>query len=213
MGGRGHLPGIVNSDITRSAPPFDDSVFGACLLTLGDFSHAIAHEPRTRRFVRAALGVGLGLAATGVVLLARQRTLQGAVLLGLGLFATVAYNAPEHIASRWYQRTPPKARAVTYTLGPQGLVIVSELSREFHPWAKLNAVGEAPDTFMIWLDEKLFVVVPKRAFAPEDVARVSELLRSRLGEKQSEPRPLIPIWLVALLGVVALLLWNWLFPR
>lgn len=200
-------------DPPHSAPPFDDSVFGACLLTLADFSHAIAHEPRTRRFVRAALGLGLGLAAIGVLLLARHRTLQGAVLLGLGLFAMVAYNAPEHIAGRWYQRTPPKARAVKYTVGPQGLVIVSELSKEFHPWNKLHAVGEAPDTFMIWLDEKLFVVVPKRAFAPDDVARVSKLLLSRLGAKQREPRPLLPLWLVAVLGAAALLLWNWLFPR
>jgi hypothetical protein len=200
-------------DPPRSAPPFDDSVFGACLLTLADFSHAIAHEPRTRRFVRAALGLGLCLAATGVILLARQRTLQGAVLLGLGLFSTVAYNAPEHIASRWYQRTPAKARAVKYTLSPQGLVIVSELSKEFHPWTELHALGEAPDTFMIWIDEKLFVVVPKRAFAPDDVGRASKLLLSRLGEKQRDPRPLLPLWLVAVLGAAALLLWNWLFPR
>jgi YcxB-like protein len=200
-------------DPPRSAPPFDDSIFGACLLTLADFSHAIAHEPRTRRFVRAALALGLCLAGVGVVLLSRHRTLQGAVLLGLGLFAMVGYNAPEHIASRWYQRTPPKARSVKYTLNPQGLVIVSELSKEFHPWAKLQAVGEAPDTFMIWLDEKVFVVMPKRAFSAADVARVSALLFARLGAKQRDPRPLIPIWLVALLGVVALLLWNWLFPR
>lgn len=200
-------------DPPRTAPPFDDSVFGACLLTLADFSHAIAHEPRTRRFVRAALALGLCLAGAGVTLLALHRTLQGAVLLGLGLFATIAYNAPEHIASRWYQRTPPKARAVKYTLNPQGLVIVSELSKEFYPWAKLYALGEAPDTFMIWRDEKLFVVMPKRAFAPDDVARASKLLSARLGEKQKDPRPLVPIWLVALLGVLALLLWNWLFPR
>lgn len=203
----------VEQPRARSDAPFDDSVFGACLLTLADFSHAIAHEPRTRRFVRIALGLGLGLAALGVLLLARHRTLQGAVLLGLGLFATVAYNAPEHIAGRWYQRTPPKARAVKYTLSPQGLVIVSELSREFHPWAKLYAVAEAPETFMIWIDEKLFVVIPKRAFAQGDVARASTLLFARLGAKQKDPRPLIPIWLVALLGVAALLLWNWLSPR
>jgi hypothetical protein len=193
--------------------PFDDSVFGGCLLTLADYTHAIAHEPRTRRFINIALGLGLCLAGLGVALLARHRTLQGAALLLLGLFSTVAHNAPEHIAGRWYAKTPPKARSVKYTLNPQGLVIVSELSKEFQPWVKLQGLSEAPETFMVWLDEKVFVIIPKRAFSGADVARASELLRSRLGEKQRDPRPLIPLWLVALLGLAALLLWNWLWPR
>jgi YcxB-like protein len=198
---------------TRSGAPFDDSVFGACLLTLADFSHAIAHEPRTRRFVQIGLGIGLCLGGGGVVLLARHRTLQGGALLALGLFAMLAYNAPEHIAGRWYAKTPPKARALKYTLNPQGLVVVSELSLEFHPWVKLYGLSEAPETFMVWLDEKVFIVLPKRAFAAGDVERARALLRSRLGEKQRSPRPLVPLWLVALLGVAALLVWNWLWPR
>jgi hypothetical protein len=204
---------MVEPPAPRHGQPFEDSVFGACLLTLADFSHAIAHEPRTRRFVRLALGLGMCLAGAGVVLLARHRTTQGAALLGLGLFSTLAYNAPEHIAGRWYAKTPPNARAVKYTLNPQGLVMVSDLGKQFQPWAKLQGVSEAPETFMVWLDEKLFVVIPKRAFAPADVERAARLLHARLGEKQRDPRPLVPLWAVALLGVGLLLLWNWLWPR
>jgi YcxB-like protein len=204
---------MVEQPRARSGDPFDDSVFGACLLTLADFTDAISHEPRTRRFVRIALGIGLCLGIAGVALLARQRTLQGAALLGLSLFSTLAYNAPEQIAGRWYAKTPPNARAVKLTLNPQGLVVVSDIGKQFQPWVKLHGVSEAPDTFMVWLDEKMFVVIPKRAFAAGDLERASRLLHARLGEKQRDPRPFLPLWAVALLGVALLLLWNWLWPR
>jgi hypothetical protein len=203
----------VEQPASRPSQPFEDSVFGGCLLTLADFSHAISHEPRTRRFVQLALAFGLCLGGAGIVLLSRHRTIPGVTLLGLGLFAMLAYNAPEHIAARWYEKTPPNARAVKYTLNPQGLVIVSDVGKQFQPWLKMQGVTEAPDTFMIWLDEKLFVVIPKRAFAAADIERAARLLCSRLGEKQHAPRPLVPLWLVALLGLLLLVLWNWLYPR
>ena len=108
---------------------FADSVFGNCLLSLSDFQDAVTH--RTRRFVYVALGLGVCAGAAGVTLLSQKRSVQGVALLALGFAATLAYNVPEVVAGRWFAKTPPQARAVKFTLNPQGLVVVSEAASGF----------------------------------------------------------------------------------
>jgi hypothetical protein len=146
-------------------------------------------------------------------LIAAAHARAGVSVIGLGLACFVAYNVPDQIAGRWFARTPPAARLVKYTLSAQGLIIASEASRELHQWTALHGYEEVPDSFLIWVSAKLFLILPKRAFAAADLARVRERLEQRLGAPPALPRFWSWFGLAALLALLALALWNWLSPR
>ena len=196
---------------SRWAP--DDAVFGHCRLGLEDFTRAVRQEPRTRQLVALAMGSGVAGVALGAGLIAAAHARAGVSVVGLGLACFVAYNVPDQIAGRWFARTPPAARLVKYTLSAQGLIIASEASRELHEWTALHGYHELPDSFLIWVSAKLFLILPKRAFAAADLARVRERLEQRLGAPPALPRFWSWFGLAALLALLALALWNWLSPR
>lgn len=195
-------------------PPADlDCTFGRCHLVLADFVHAVQNEPGTRSLLRwATLGGALG-STLGVWLLTTPRLWAGALVLALGVACFAAHGAPEQTASRWYQRTPPKARLMRYTLNPQALIVASELSTRAYPWPSLLGHHVAPESFLIWIDPRSFLIVPKRAFEPDELPRVAARLERELGGAP----PLSPFWPWLFAGVGAILtllwLWNWLDPR
>jgi hypothetical protein len=191
----------------------DDALFGHCRLGLEDFVHAVRQEPRTRRLVALAMGLGAALLGVGLLLSATGRGRAGVISCVIGSLCFAAYNVPDQIARRWFARTPPAARLVKYTLGAQGLIIASELSRELHAWNGLYGYQQVPESFLIWISAKLFVIVPKRAFAADDVAKVTEQLEQRLGAPPALPQFWSWLGLAALLGLLALALWNQLSPR
>jgi hypothetical protein len=191
----------------------DDAVFGECRLGLDDFANAVRQEPRTRLLVRLATALGALALPAGLWLISRGQARLGALGCGLGLLGFAAYHLPDQIARRWFAHTPPAARQVKYTLGTLGLIIASELSRELHDYRRLYGYQQVPDSFLIWTTARLFVIVPKRAFAPGDLPRVSARLEQQLGA----PPLLPPFWrwlaLAVLLAALLLALWNRLAPR
>jgi hypothetical protein len=203
------------SEPAGSAKPWalDDAVFGHCRLGLEDFARAVRQEPRTRLLVTVALWLGGAGFAAGVLLISRGHARVGAVVTALGLLLFAAYNVPDQIARRWFARTPPAARLVQFTLGAQGLIIASEASRELLPWERLYGYQQVPGSFLIWVSAKLFVILPKRAFAEADVPRVSERLEQRLGAPPALPRFWPWFGLAVLLAALLLTLWNRLSPR
>ena len=191
----------------------DDAVFGHCRLGLEDFALAVRQEPRTRRLLMLAMALGAAAVGAGLVLISRGRGRLGALVCGLGLACFAAYHVPDQIARRWFVRTPPAARLVKYTLGAQGLIVASEASRELHEWSRLYGYQQVPDSFLIWVSAKLFLIVPKRAFAAADLARVTERLEQQLGEPPHLPRFWSWLGLAVLGALLGLALWNRLSPR
>lgn len=191
----------------------DDAIFGECQLGLEDFARAVRQEPRTRQLIQLATALGALALPAGVWLLSSGRTRLGALSCGLGLLGFAAYQMPDQIAQRWFARTPPAARQVKYTLNAQGLIITSELSRELHGYGQLYGYQQVPDSFLIWVSASLFVILPKRAFAAEDVPRVHARLEQALGAPPLLPRFWRWLALAALLAALVLGLWNWLSPR
>jgi len=93
------------------------------------------------------------------------------------------------------------------------LIIASEASHELHEWSALQGYQEVPDSFLIWVSAKLFLIVPKRAFAAADLARVTERLEQRLGAPPALPRFWSWLGLAVLGALLGLALWNRLSPR
>jgi len=205
----------MTSGLTASPPRWalDDAVFGHCRLGLEDFARAVRQEPRTRQLVALAMALGVAGVTLGAWLISGAHGRSGAVAMALGLACFAAYHVPDQIAGRWFARTPPAARLVKYTLGAHGLIIASEASHELHEWSALQGYQEVPDSFLIWVSAKLFLIVPKRAFAAADLARVTERLEQRLGAPPALPRFWSWLGLAVLGALLGLALWNRLSPR
>lgn len=201
------------TELRRPGLDLEDCCFGSCSLSLADFTHAIRHEPRTRELLRWATRVGAVSLPLGIWLMTRSAFAEGLGLFVLGVACFAAHDVPEQAGARWFSKTPSEARSVRYTLGAAGLIVVSDAAHQVHAWHHLEGYHEAPEVFLIWVSSRSFLVVPKRAFAREQLPRVVARLESELGA----PPALPPFWgrlaLAAALAGVCLVLWNYLAPR
>lgn len=199
---------------SESAPSgLGDCLFGRCELVLDDFVVAIRHEPRTRVVLRWATLGGALCTPLGIWLLSASRLWPGVCALALGLACFAAHDAPEHAAARWYRQTPPRARSMRFTLNADALIVTSDLSSRAYGWRSLLGQHQTAEAFLVWIDARAFLILPKRAFQPEELPRVAARLERELGGAP----PLSPFWPL-LLGCVALIvtllwLWNWAAPR
>jgi hypothetical protein len=197
----------------RPGLDLDDIAFGGCALTLSDFAHAIRNEPRTRTLLRWATAIGSTGTALGIWLMTTPDVAAGVGALVLGLSCFAAHNAPDQAASRWFQRTPREARSLRYTVNAEALIVVSDASQRAYPWRSLEGYHETPESFLLWVSSRSFLILPKRAFKSDDLARVAARFEREVGA----PPQLPPFWSWLLLGaalaVALLYLWNQLSPR
>jgi hypothetical protein len=195
-------------------PDFADCIFGRGVLGLGDFVHAIQHEPRTRGLIRLATVVAVLSCSVGLWLMNGPRAVAGLALVAFGLVCFATHQAPDHIAQRWFEKTPPAARSVRYTITPRELIVASDVAQQAYAWRSIVGYHEAPEALLIWVSVQLFLIVPKRAFSAEDLTRLlTELERQELGGPPELPRFWSWLLLAAALGGLGLILWNRLSPR
>lgn len=198
----------------RPGLDFADCTFGKSVLELRDFVHAIRNEPRTRGLIRSATVVAVLSCAGGLWLMNGPRSVAGLALVAFGLVCFAAHQAPDHIAQRWFEKTPTAARNVRYTINPRELIVASDVSQQAYGWRSIVGYHEAPDVLLIWVSVQLFLIVPKRAFSTDDLPRVlAELERQELGGPPELPRFWSWLLLAAALGGIGLVLWNRLSPR
>lgn len=199
----------------RRTPGFDldDCSFGSCSLSLADFTHAIAHEPRARRLLRGATVVGGVSTPLGLWLMTTPDVALGLGVFVLGVACFAAHNAPDQAAARWFSKTPRDARSVRYTLNASGLIVVSDAARTVYPWQSLEGFHQAPDSFLVWVSSRSFLVLPKRAFEGQDLAKIAARFERELGAPPALPR--FWSWLAAGIALTLGLLWLWnhLDPR
>jgi hypothetical protein len=208
--------GLQNAGVTEPTRPgldLDDRTFGSASLTLRDFAHAIRHEPRTRSLLRWATAIGATGTALGIWLLTIPDVATGVGSLVLGLSCFAAHNAPDHAASHWFRKTPPEARSLRYTVNPDELIVVSDVSRRTYPWHAFEAYYEAPEAFLLWVNQRSFLILPKRAFVPSDVAKIAERLTSEIGAPPALPRYWSWLLISGAVALALLWLWNRLAPR
>jgi hypothetical protein len=197
----------------RPGLDLDDSAFGSHSLTLADFAHAIRNEPRTRTLLRWATAIGVAGTGLGIWLITTPDVVTGAGALVLGLSCFAAHNAPDHAAARWFRKTPPKARSLRYTVNAGELIVVSEASQHAYPWHAFEGYHEAPESFLLWINPSSFMIVPKRAFAPADVAKVKNRLAAEVGAPPELPRFWSWLLISGAAALAVLWIWNRLAPR
>jgi hypothetical protein len=199
----------------RPSTRFDlaDCAFGGCTLTLADFTHAIRNEPRTRTLLRWATAIGATGTALGLWLMTTEDVAVGVGALVLGLSCFAAHNAPDHAASRWFEKTPREARSLRYTINAEALIVVSDASRRTYPWRSLEGYHQAPESFLLWVNPRSFLILPKRAFGPDDQAKLAERFEREVGAPPELPRYWSWLLLAGTAALALLWVWNRVSPR
>lgn len=198
---------------SRPGLNLSECLFGACRLELTDFTHAVRHEPRTQQLIRLATALGATACLAGAWLMTTPDYRSGMALFGVGVLCFAAHNAPEHIAQRWFTKTPRGARDLRFTLNPHGLIVASEVSQQMYSWPALHGFQQVPDALLVWISGQLFIIIPKRAFSREELPKVIAQLEREVGAPPAPPR----FWSWLLLGAAlvwgALWAWDRLVPR
>jgi hypothetical protein len=190
-----------------------ECAFGGCTLTLADFAHAIRNEPRTRTLLRWATAIGAAGTAIGIGLMTTTDVAVGVGALVLGLACFAAHNAPDHAASRWFEKTPREARSLRYTINAEALIVVSDASRRAYPLRSLEGYHQAPDSFLLWVNSRSFLILPKRAFGSDDQAKLAERFEREVGAPPELPRYGSWLLLSGAAALALLWLWNRVSPR
>lgn len=205
------MAGVSERPTSRLDLP--DCAFGGCTLTLADFAHAIRNEPRTRTLLRWATGIGAAGTLSGIWLLATSDVGIGAGALVLGLACFAAHNAPDQAASRWFDKTPLEARSLRYTINAEALIVVSDVARQAYPWRSLEGYHEAPDSYLLWVNSRSFLILPKRAFTADDRATIAQRFDHEVGAPPELPRYWSWLLLAGAAAVALLWIWNRVSPR
>ena len=115
--------------------------------------------------------------------------------------------------ARWYRKTPPAARLMRYTLNAEALIVSTDIGSRAYPWTSLLGQHQSPESFLVWIDARSFLILPKRAFEPDELPRVAARLQRELGG----PPPLSWFWALLLVSIALILallwLWNRIDPR
>jgi hypothetical protein len=87
---------------------------------------------------------------------------------GIVLFLWIALM--QVLAGNWkknWQRLANQHRAKSAEISADGICIIDEESRSQYQWTAIAKVVDTPSLLLIYLDELIFHIVPKRAFAVE----------------------------------------------
>ena len=153
----------------------------------------------------------LALLAVSLLLVGRQAWLAGfsgavAMMFGfLGLWQTLG---PKYLARQHMQGLNDDEIPVRYRFDQEGLTISGSWGQSLYRYRGIHAYFEYRTTILVQTGPVLRMVVPKRAFAPEDLKTVLELLKSNVKPRTAASGGLSPalLWRLVALWVAVLLL-------
>jgi hypothetical protein len=139
-------------------------------------------RPRYRRFVRSLMpwvGAFVVIIEVAYIVLVPERSLAllvigfliGFYLLYCGHFAVRRY------FRRLYRNNPHYKHGFTADISEDGIHIVTATDDSQSKWGSFVRFLESDKIFMLFHSEWIFIVFPKRAFAPGEVEQFRELLR------------------------------------
>lgn len=179
-----------------------DKIVGRATLTVADVQGAFAGRTGTRLLV---VFVVLSLAMLGVTLLVGgTKMLPGLVVL------------PFFLGLVWYFRRV-QAKTVlasksemdlthSYELDSDGYRISSHNSASRATWSTLYTFQETADAFLLFQNPTVRIIIPKRAFAANDIPRIQKLLAACVHRRRpgGGPARVLVLWVVLIIAFVAI---------
>ena len=187
-------------------------VQGAARFIEDDFVAAfLATRKRGSRVLMLAACVALLLVS--VLLLGRQAWLAGfagAVAAVFGFLSVWHAAGPRYLARQHIQGLNEDEFAVRFRFDQDGMTISGSWGSSFYRYCGIHEYVEYGSSILVQTGPVLRMVVPKRAFSPEDLQTVRDLLKSRVkprttsrGERGSELAwRYVALWIALLLLVL-----------
>jgi len=191
-----------------------DVIDGKAVLTERDFVEAWGHVPQFRRSIRAFVWLLPSLGVLMVLSAANRGGLRWAVLslVPAGITVALGVGALPLLRARWAKRVIRDAAAgeTTFRFDEAGVQASNSLRRHELKWAGLTQQVETPSSFLICASPRMLLVVPKRAFGPDEQQGLRQMLQQRiLAKPQASHLPrLLLLWLVVF--IVILGVWQFL---
>ena len=79
-------------------------------------------------------------------------------------------------AKRDFQKHPHLAKEYSFDIDTEGIRIASDVSNEYNKWPLYTKFRETKNLFMLYKGDRLFEMIPKRAFAPEEIVDFRNIL-------------------------------------
>ncbi len=113
-------------------------------------------------------------------------------------------------AARIVEDKTDAARDVRYEFGRTGYSIVTPVTTVRAEWASLHHVHEGLSTFFLYTASNAYQLVPKRAFRPEDIPRIRDLLRAHVTPRaaKSSAARVVVLWIALVVAFLAV--WQFL---
>jgi len=107
-----------------------------------------------------------------------------AIILFSGLLALL-FLGRSNLVWRWqYNKIDALKRECTAEISDEGIISNTEVARSEMKWNLFTRWYEGKNVFLLYLQPRLFNIVPKRAFAPGEAEEFRELLRRKIPAKQ-----------------------------
>lgn len=86
----------------------------------------------------------------------------------------------------WFKRMPSERRQNLYQFGPIGLIIENTLVQKTIRYEAILHYAEGNASFFIYPHPHIAETIPKRAFAPSDVAEIRRILEAKIAARRPE---------------------------
>jgi hypothetical protein len=142
-----------------------------------------------RRSWRVVAAITVACAFVGMLALIRAPSSgsQGwnvaSAMLTIVLFLAAMAVTPYWSGRRMFRRSPALRQSTRYAFSSSGLHLWTSDSDLTCQWTTVAEAYESRDAVYLQVQERMFRLLPKSAFAAGDLGRLTELLASRLGER------------------------------
>ena len=171
-------------------------------LTIQDFEEAqIQHRGWTGRFLQL---VGVVIMLSALPSLLTHEYFQG--FLGLLLGGFVAFGT-RILLRRAFMKEPSLQLETKNIISEDGLVLTTSRAETKLNWSAFIRYTETKDIFVLYVQSRMFHIIPKRAFRAEDVITLREMFSSHISAPSpSAGRPSTQALLFAFVVVTAIVL-------
>jgi hypothetical protein len=209
---------MADEEVEEPEPPSEseqdfEAIEGSTTLTRADFAEVVEYLPGFKRswwgFALLALAM---LLFSGLSFAPAYSSLIPAALMVALLFYFQGFRRRD-----WVKRAYEQLGGDTsFRFDEFGLHVDAQLRQHRLAWQTLLRVRlETPRSFLIYTSPQAVFVIPKRAFAAADIARIRELCAERVDYRPAETRGTASLKSVALVyvGCVLAFLGIWSFLR
>jgi hypothetical protein len=122
-------------------------------------------------------GIGFIVLGSGLIFSGRP---YGGALVMLGMMFLILQRLRIASSVRAFSREEDKYRGIKTEISEDGVRIVTAMGARMWKWNEVFQVLESPKQFLLYLDEKSFSALPKRAMLAEQIEQAKTMMKAHV---------------------------------